>query len=64
MPFYIMPVDWSAPGVGTAYTQTELDQRIMSHVEAMNLVPGTLEYAILNQMEFIELDRLFNNAPN
>lgn len=64
MPFYQMPVDWSAPEKGFVYTTKEFNERIASHIEAMNLVLGTMEYEIINQIEFMELDKLFNNAPN
>lgn len=64
MPFYHMLVDWGTPESGVMYFQKELDERIMSHIEAMNLVKGTLEFEIMNKLEFLEIDKLFNNAPN
>lgn len=64
MPIYIKPVDWTAPEKGFAYTTQEFNERIASNIQAMNLVPGTLEFAVINEMEFMELDKLFNNAPN
>ena len=64
MPFYIMPVDWGAPEKGFAYTTKEFNERIANHIEVMSLVPGTKEHEIINQIEFMELDKLFNNAPN
>ena len=64
MPFYIMPVDWSAPERGFAYTKEEFDKRITANIEAMGLVQGTREHAVIYETNFMELDRMFNNAPN
>lgn len=59
-----MPIEWSAPESGFAYTKEEFEKRIAANIEAMNLVPGTMEHGIINTTEFMELDKLFNNAPN
>lgn len=64
MPLYIRPVDWSAPERGFAYTKEEFDKRIAANIEAMGLVAGTREHAIIHETNFMELDVLFNNAPN
>lgn len=64
MPFYIMPVDWSAPERGVVYMKEEFDKRIAANIEAMGLVAGTREHAIIHDIQFMELDKLFNNAPN
>lgn len=64
MPFYRMPEDWNAPEKGVAYTKEEFDRRIASNVQAMNLAPGSLEETVIGNITFIELDKLFNNAPN
>ena len=62
--FYQLPVEWSAPEKGFAYTTKEFNERIAAHIEVMNLQPGTVEFEVINGMEFMVLDKLFNNAPN
>jgi len=64
VPFYYMPVDWSAPEKGLLYTNEEFNKRIAANVEALGLQPGTNEYAIINDTQFFLLDKLFNGAPN
>lgn len=67
MPFYEMPVEWSAPERGVAYMKEEFDKRVASNIvvlEAQGIVPGTLEHAVINDIQFMDLDKLFNSAPN
>lgn len=64
MPFYQMPEQWSPLESGLKYTRQEFVERIASNVEAMKLEPGSLEEKIMNTIQFFELDKLFNNAPN
>jgi hypothetical protein len=64
MPFYHMPVDWSEPEKGLVYTNEEFRKRIAANIEALNLQPGTNEFAVINDTQFFLLDRLFNGTPN
>lgn len=64
MPFYQMPVEWSAPEKGLAYTNEEFNKRIGANIKVLDLKPGTREFDVINDIQFYLLDMLFNNAPN
>ena len=64
MPFYQIPEKWDTPESGLKYTKKEFDERIAKNVLAMNLEPGSLEDRVMNGIEFLKLDLLFNGTPN
>lgn len=64
MPFYDLPIPWLAPDAGVKYTKDEFERRVAIPLASMDLQPGTPEQAIMGNISFMELDKLFNGDSN
>lgn len=66
MPFYKFPVEWSEKDHGIVYDAMEFHERLganLQHLEAQ--LEGTnLMKSVVNQIKFIELDRILNGCVN
>lgn len=66
MPFFKLPVDWGASDHGIVYDNAEFHERLvkpMQHLEA-ELQGTDLMKTVVNQIKFIELDRIINGCVN